>query len=134
MNDQKFQPIQTRLGTIYGRDAIFLDELDVEIRSGFIKLSGSLNGKLCSKASAHWYNYELVFSNILAFKVIELDSWNFSYSVSSFDEIINSMWIQELGGKVKPSHKHYLVQTYDDVIEVVCKSVKIQISIQDSIE
>ncbi len=80
-----------------------------------VKLIGSINGKLCSKMPADiWCSYELMFFGILALKIIELDSWDYS-SASSFDEVVNSNRIKKLGGKANSSHKHFVVQTYDDV-------------------
>lgn len=52
--------------------------------------------------------------------MIELDSWD-DLSKSSFDEVMQSTWITSLGGKVDGSYKHYALQTYDEVFEVVCK-------------
>jgi len=124
---QEYQAIQTSLGILRGRDAIYLDRVDVQITSGILSLVGNISGSLCSEPQTQdWISYQLSFYGVLAFKVIELDSWDHGSS-SSFDEIVNSNWIRELGGKVTPSHKHYLVQTYDDVMEVVCKRYDLQI-------
>ena len=51
--------------------------------------------------------------------MVELDSWDFR-AESSFDEVIDSEWIQTLRGKVNKTHRHFLVQTYDEVFEIVC--------------
>jgi hypothetical protein len=50
---------------------------------------------------------------------------------SSFDEIKKSEWISEMqkfdfDSKVKPEHKHYFLQTYDDIFEIVCKAQQCQ--------
>jgi hypothetical protein len=99
MNAQEFQPIETELGNIYGRDAIYLDSLDtVSLYPFNLKLVGSINGALCSKSSIEgFFPYELRFNRILALKIVELDSWDHSSS-SSFDEVVNSKWLQSLGG------------------------------------
>jgi hypothetical protein len=69
----------------------------------------------------------LTFRGILALKIIELDSWRWDGQiVSSFFEIQESSWIQELEGKVTTEHKHYLVITYDDVFEIVCDQFEFQ--------
>ena len=124
---QEYQAIQTSLGILRGRDAIYLVSIDVQITSGILRLVGNISGSLCSEPQTQdWISYQLSFYGVLAFKVIELDSWD-HVSSSSFDEVVNSNWIRELGGKVTPSHKHYLVQIYDDVVEVVCKRYDLQI-------
>ncbi|MEM1296443.1 MAG: hypothetical protein AAGH89_13830, partial [Verrucomicrobiota bacterium] len=89
-----------------------------------VLLHGGLNAELCSageRASVEFPRYRIDFSGVLAFQIIELDSWD-GESESSFDEILESEWIRDLGGKVTSEHRHFLVQTYDDVIEVVCEA------------
>jgi hypothetical protein len=54
------------------------------------------------------------------FTVLELDSW-FDRGApdvtqgSSRWEVHNSAWLSGLGGKVTPAHRHFGVQTHDDV-------------------
>ena len=93
---------------------------------GFLKLSGGFNGRLASKPVNKSPEYLLTFSSVLAFKVIELDSWDYQCE-SSFDEIVDSEWCKTLGGKITPFHKHYQVQTYDYVIEVVASKFSLTI-------
>ncbi len=55
--------------------------------------------------------------------MIELDFGDFM-GKSSFDFVQNSKWIAEMrnldsASKVKPQHKHYFLQTYDDIFEIV---------------
>ena len=73
------------------------------------------------KSDESFTPYELFFTGVLALKMIELDSWDFECA-SSFDEILESEWIAELGGKVSSDDKHVFVQTYDDIFEVICSS------------
>jgi len=120
LNPQSSQPIKTEIGFLKGRDAIYLDKFDVAIQPATLELEGSFNGKLASKPTNEWIDYSIIFSGVLAFKVIELDLWDFS-SASSFDEVINSEWRSKLNGKVSPENKHYLIQTYDYVVEVICE-------------
>ena len=125
---QVFQPVETPLGILKGRDAIFLDKLEVDIQQGTLTIKGGFNGHLASKPIDKEVGYTLTFSDVLAFKVIELDSWSFN-AASSFDEVVNSEWRAQLGGKVDQSHRHYIIQTYDDVIDVVCR--KFTLAIKD---
>ncbi len=126
--DEICQPIETVIGIIKGRDAIFLDTFNYDGNTLFLR--GTINGNLASNTSEQDVFYSITFRGVLALQVIELDSWfNMAWSDnrdSSFDEVINSRWQADLGGKVNPEHKHYSFVTYDDVIDVVCDSFKIQ--------
>lgn len=127
---QRFQPIETPLGFVNGRDGIYLDDIELSERTNRVTLNGAFNSALCSKAdspSTDFAGCRISFSGVLAFKVIELDSWD-GNSESSFDEVLDSDWVRALGGKVTPSHRHFLVQTYDDVVEVVCESADVTLS------
>ena len=122
MSKQSYQPVKTRIGYISGRDAIFLDKL--YFKDGMLHLEGSINGRLISNPIHAEIDYTLTFYGVLALKVIELDSWSFGFS-SSFAEVLNSDWCIALNGKVTELHKHYIVQTYDDVIEIVCTNFEL---------
>ena len=127
---RRFQSIETPLGIVNGRDGIYLDDITVSERTNRLTLDGAFNTALCSKADRPSIDFDgcrITFTGVLAFKVIELDSWDWD-SESSFDEVLDSDWIQELGGKVTLTHRHFLVQTYDDVVEVVCEEVDITLT------
>ncbi|NIX02165.1 MAG: hypothetical protein GWN13_28775, partial [Phycisphaerae bacterium] len=94
MDKQAFSPVETPIGTLKGRDAIYLDSFEYELH-GLLRLTGEVNGKLASKPVDDFLGYTITFSGVLAFKVVELDSWNFK-SASSFDEIVNSDWCKTL--------------------------------------
>ncbi len=123
---RKYQPIETEYGFLAGRDCIYLDDVSFLNGTYRLRLSGKINKILVSdppESSERFIPYELVFSGVLALKMIELDSWDFECE-SSFDEILDSEWVADLGGKVTSTDKHIFVQTYDDVFEVVCSSYK----------
>ncbi len=52
-------------------------------------------------------------------KLFEIDAWDYSSS-SSFDEVLKSEWLLRFEGNKTAEHKHYMVQTYDAVLEVIC--------------
>lgn len=119
----KYVPIETDLGFLYGRDCIYLNKT---VYGHNLILEGKINGNLCGKEQRdRFIPYRLTFKGVLAVTIVELDSmyhsdsWN---AESCFDEINNSSWIKNLGGKVTSEHKHFSLQTYDDVFEVVCES------------
>lgn len=121
-------PIKTSLGELSGRDCIFLDAIKFPNGPTVLVLEGEVNGSLCdSPWDGKYIPYVLTFRGVLALKMIELDSWKWDGQIiSSFFEIQESSWIQELEGKVTTEHKHYLVITYDDVFEIVCDQFEFQ--------
>lgn len=125
---QQIAPVETVLGYLRGRDAIYLRHIRFEYRTTLLILEGFINSRLCSqKQSEMEYEYKLQFINVLAMKLIEIDSWQF-VNQSSFDEVIHSDWIRQLGGKVTDEHRHFIVQTYDDVFEVICENFAFEIT------
>lgn len=93
---------------------------------------GKFNGSLFSiPAEEKWIPYELTFEWVLASKITELDTWESQqnwYNESSFDEVIDSEWLKSLSRNRKLEHKHFIILTYDDVIEVICKSFNLVLS------
>jgi hypothetical protein len=85
-------------------------------------LEGSVNGNLCEVAAAAGLDvpYVLRFQGVMALRLLELDSWE-DDPASSFDEVLDSTWISSLGGKVDSTYRHFCVQTYDDIFDVVCQ-------------
>ncbi|MAU01874.1 MAG: hypothetical protein CL608_32455 [Anaerolineaceae bacterium] len=119
---RKPRPIKTEYGFLAGRDCIFLDDVSFLDGTHKLRLKGKINKNLVSDPPDtldHFIPYELVFTGVLALKMIELDSWDFKCA-SSFDEVLDSEWVASLGGKVTHEDKHIFIQTYDDVFEVVC--------------
>lgn len=120
-------PIITPYGILSGRDCVYLDDVKFENRTNTLLLEGSISGNLCGIPQDADLQYILQFRGVLALNMIELDSWNWK-SASSFDEIRESDWISSLGGKVTLDHRHFFLQTYDDIFQVVCLSYELNIS------
>jgi len=120
------RPVETKYGLLNGRDSIFLDTVSMGNRTNRLLLKGEFSGSLCSKpASEKWIPYELIFEWVIASKITELDTWESQASCcneTSFDEIIDSEWLKKIGSKKTSEHKHFIILTYDDVVEVICKS------------
>lgn len=130
---QYFEPIETEAGIIFGRDAIFLDEVRVDLSPHTIELSGELNSPLCSKYkdTDEWIKYSLKFLGVLAFMKTELDLRDY-LGKSSFDLVVESDWLKELtekgdSSKITAEHKHYIIFTYDDVFDVICQSFELRL-------
>jgi hypothetical protein len=131
MGAGRLQPIETVVGFLSGRDAIFLDEFAYDTHHQ-LTLRGSFNGVVGSRPLDEEIDYEMTFSDVLAFTVVELESsrvYEFEETFS-FAEVIGSGWLPRLaaGDKFTPEHRHYLVQTYDDLVEIVATGVAVQIT------
>ncbi len=114
-----------KLGLIYGRDAIFLDEIFFDESFNNTKLKGDFSGSLCKNIkNKEWIKYEIIFKNILEFRIIKSDYFNDEEYTSSFEEVLNSEKI-----KSKNQH-HYIFHTYDDVIEIIATEFDIKINIK----
>ena len=120
-------PIETALGRLDGRDCIYLDHFTFEDGTSTLVLDGSINGNLCAtRQPGRFVPYSLRFRGVLAVKMVELDSCDWS-SESSFDEVHDSEWIRSLGGKVTTARRHFFVQTYDFVFDVACEGYEFEV-------
>ena len=140
---QSHQPIKTPIGFLIGRDAIYLNQ--VSFIEGDLVIEGSFNGALASdppdkdaepRFRRRDYLYFLRFSQVLAHSMVEGNAFTHYASLhqddtddsdsSSFDEIVNSKWIRELGVSAD-SFKHYFVSTYDIVFNIICKDLTMSV-------
>jgi hypothetical protein len=120
-------PIETDLGRLAGRDCIYLDGFAFEDGTSTLVLDGSINGNLCSiRQARRFVPYTLRFRGVLAIKMVELDSCDWDFE-SSFDEVRDSVWIRSLGGKITAAQRHFFVQTYDYVFDVVCDGYEFEV-------
>lgn len=124
---EKRTPIITEVGEIKGRDAIFLDRVQV-INEQTFELTGEFNSNLCSKIKdeekGKFKKYKITFKNVLSFKMIELDFYENEKSNSSFDLIENSEQVAKMltmdhSNKIKDSFQHFVFSTYDTIFEIV---------------
>lgn len=129
---EKAVPIITEVGKIWGRDAIFLDEVNVINESTF-ELTGEFNGALCSNLKdSDDRKYRITFKGVHLFKMIELD-FDESENESSFDIIENSKQILQMInddktkhiGKIDDTYKHFVFRTYDTVFEIIGKDFEL---------
>ena len=130
---EKIVPIITEVGKIYGRDAIYLDKVNV-INEMTFELNGEFNTNLCSNLNDEDIDkkYKIIFENVHMFKMIELDFDEIEYH-SSFDIIENSSQIAKLIkkdresriNKIDENYKHFVFRTYDTVFEIIGKDFKL---------
>jgi len=130
------QPVETKFGIINGRDSLILDYFDFDCDENTLMLSGSLSltnrfmEHISAQLDAEQILYAVTFRGVMAFSVLELDSWSKLNrdrdSQSCFDEITNSVWQMQMisNGKITAQHRHFTFSTYDDVIDVICHDFK----------
>jgi len=123
----QFVPVSTEIGTLSGRDAIYLTSVSFPDRCNTVEVSGEFNCALASKplaATGKWQAYTIRFCNVLALRVTELAAWESTqggkWPKTSFDEVIESEWLAQLRSSENPELHHFILQTYDDVFEVIC--------------
>lgn len=122
------KPIETKLGIISGRDAIYLDEQKmIEEPYGMI-FTGEINGNLCSNNTSNmeWLSYRLSFDCPIYFSCHELDLYDESALNSSFDILVKSDLLASIinkdhRGKFKDDFKHFVLATYDYVYEIIAR-------------
>jgi hypothetical protein len=128
MSDQAYQPIETQFGIFRGRDTLFVDTIALHVYPNELALSGKINGTNASRnPTLKDIVYIIAFHHIKALKMITLDLWDWK-SASCFDEVINSQWMAQLNSHVITDCKHYLLQTYDQVFDIVCRSYSIELT------
>jgi hypothetical protein len=120
------RPIHTQLGVISGRDAIYLDTMEQEFNRIIFK--GEFNGIVCTKneTGQEWVPYKLSFNQIQAFdcRELEISKWEV---VSSFDEVVHSGLLNELGLDGK-GYSHYILSTYDYVYSIIAKEFDLELT------
>src|SRR5262245_8175863 len=92
---QKYEPIITSIGHIWGRDAIHLDSIHLSYSENSLELQGEFNTVLCSELKRNsdgWVSYSLKFNGVLGLTMIELDLAD-DHGTSSFDVVVESEWI-----------------------------------------
>lgn len=124
--------IETKIGCIYGRDAIYLDEINHNYAKRKLKFVGEINGACCSGTDDESFiKFSLEFQGVFAFNSTELDIYcelkGDNWYEGSFVEIKESELLntaKKVGGS---NLKSYLIQTYDDVFEIVCEKYNFKI-------
>ena len=127
------KPIITEVGLIYGRDAIFLHNVNF-INEFTFELTGEFNGSLCANLENEDMNFKILFNDVHLFKMLELDFDEFDY-VSSFDLVENSSQIQKMIDrdleycirKIDTTYNHYIFRTYDTVFEIIGKYFELKL-------
>ena len=130
------QAIKTEaVGVISGGDAIYLDDFKQIFDSEYNCIfKGEFNSTLTEITSGKdFIPYTFSFLDVIYYQCCELDLYvNENKMDSSFDFVDNSCLIQELTNrcttyKIETDHKHYVLQTYDYIFDIVAKDYKLEI-------
>jgi len=123
-----FEAIQTALGTFHGRDCIYLDEFHHDETTGTVSIRGEVNGHLCRPPlPEEWAAYSLRFFSVFACEHTDIDVWTWR-SNSCFDRVLGSAWLASFGDDIAATHTHFLVQTYDDVYDIIAERFELQLN------
>ena len=133
----KFKAIDTPVGIVAGRNAIYLDSIDYNYDARTVSFSGQFDAGLCRgyKGDKAWIDYTISYRSVIYFRQVELDHYSpdtLNEITSSIDENTGSELLAALkeiekGNKISPDHKHYLLATYDDIFDVVARDIKIEL-------
>lgn len=133
----RYIPVDTAYGTLFGRDAIFLDGYSSDGYS--LLLKGQVNAALASRPppSGEFLDYKIRFLGVVAVRIMELDTYEATqaqagWPLTSFDEVEDSAWKGGLRGKVRAESKHFVFQTYDLVFDVICDRYELEFPAADT--
>lgn len=151
---QKATAIETEVGFISGRDAIYLHKIN-SITDSEVTFSGELNGYNCSKIDRDIdVPFSLTFKGILMWQAVELDFAERIFNIetdSCFDLIeysekiakITALDIEASVGKINRGydknekfsneiwHQHFVLSTYDTVFEIIAQSYTLTLNAAD---
>lgn len=152
-----FEPIETSVGIIQGRDGFFLDQIYFEYDRRAVRFVGEINGNLCSRnvSKRDWIEYSLQCLGVLDFRMTELDFFDTydNHSLkegylsspeigdlvssiienqTSFVRVVDSerlarMRELEAASKITPEHQHYIFTTYDYIFDIICSKYELTI-------
>lgn len=137
---QKAVPIETELGIIFGRDAIYLKDV-VFIHDSEYCIKATVLGTNCSKIAEDVdFAFSLTFKGVLLWRAVELDFAEHELGIetdSCFDLIENSEKLANIrkyskskidrgydaNGKFSDQvwHQHFVLSTYDTVFEIIAQ-------------
>ena len=128
-------PIETPVGTINGRNGIYLDSIAYALSPDAITLTGELNSTACSDPpeSGRWIPYTVKFNSVVYLQIseLDLDARELAHQ-SSFDTVEDSLLVASLrtndhDNKISPEHKHFSFCTYDRIFEIISAGFNLEI-------
>lgn len=120
--------ITQEVGKIYGRDAIYLDLMQQNINTAELIFEGDFNSSLISvKFDCDFVPYKFIFKHVIYFQCCELESYTGSKTVSQFDVVENSDLLLRFNDLSTENHKHFVLETYDWVYDILAVDYKLEI-------
>ncbi|MCT4594985.1 MAG: hypothetical protein N4A57_12050 [Anaeromicrobium sp.] len=128
--------IETQVGNLQGRDAIYLDSVDYQPVDKVLKLIGEINLNLSSEGNSDDFApYVLEFRGIHSYSQVHLDVWirnnEDCFMGSSFYEVLDDEEAAKASIIKGEPFKKFIVQTYDHVFEII--SINFQMSMEMNI-
>ncbi|MEW4369064.1 hypothetical protein [Paenibacillus kandeliae] len=139
----KSKAVTTPLGLMYGRDAIYVDQVHYQYDRRKLLLEGSLNGELGSESDTEKFvPYQLTFEGVYYFRATELD---LHFALDDMEDsenmegpIEHSNWVEytdspllrsarEEGKPELQEMRHFVLYTYDDVFKIGCRSYTLKL-------
>lgn len=117
--------VRTIIGNINARDGVYVDDLSFK-NNGQLIMTGEINAHLCSiKHNCEWLKYIMTFKGIVYQAILELDNFERLYpTTDNITEKEDSEILQHVASNTSQKangYKHYIIFTYDYILEVVCK-------------
>ena len=113
-------PIVTPLGQLRGRDCIYLDDVESNEVECSVTLHGEISGPLVEiDPCDEFIGFSLTFHGVSYFAQTALDESDCDWD-SSFEERLGTELLWKARGN--EALRHFFVQTYDDVFDVLCTS------------
>ncbi|MBX2808953.1 MAG: hypothetical protein KTR20_10020 [Cellvibrionaceae bacterium] len=120
--------IETPVGVLMGRDAIFFDKLLQHYSPSAVTFLGDFNGSLCSQNDRQldWIPCKVSFIHVIAYECQSIDSCSWEkLTQSSFDEAPENFFVN--GATYGDDYRYFYFSTYDYVFKIVAKQYKVEI-------
>ncbi|NMM52927.1 hypothetical protein [Paenibacillus aquistagni] len=122
-----YHALQTKVGVISGRDAIYMDEYVYNCQSRELTVRGEFNYNQFSQLEEEgeaFIPFVWTFHNVLYVESTELDFYSQERLIeASFGLIQPSARLEAMreegNTKLTEEHRHFVIATYDEVIEVI---------------
>lgn len=120
------QAIQTPVGFLEGRDAIYLDGIHHDYEKRTVVFIGEINASLATQYQgfAKWLGYQITFRGVDAISMTELDCYDHELDLaSSFDRVTEP----RLKSRIE-SCEQFVLATYDHIFELMATDYEFEIT------
>lgn len=115
--------IDTTIGVIDARDALILKKFNMDRFPSEVEISLNLATELASNSSTEerYIDISFIFKNVVKFGLCALDYFNENILDTCFCEVIDSDFLNQQESLVEKGYKHYFLECYDEVFEIVAQ-------------